>query len=85
MTEQATKQLEETKAELRSRQLGLQEYQSQKQKEAKKFKLTVPFFVKILLALPLIIFFLFGLFFIPYMAFQSMSSASAGKNSSGNK
>ena len=64
------------KIDPKKRQLTLSEYQALQEKEAKKFKLKVPFAVKIVLALPVIIFFLFGLFYIPFLAIKGCSPES---------
>ena len=58
-------------------QLSLNEYHALQEKEAKKFKgIKLPFAVKIILALPLIAIFLFGLFIIPFFAIRGCSNPS---------
>jgi hypothetical protein len=61
-----------------AQQIGLQEYLA-KQAKAKKSKLKIPKAVKYILATPLIIVSLFGIFFIPYMIFMAVTSSSVNE------
>ena len=56
-------------------QFSVNEYKALQAKEAKKFKLTIPLPVKIILSLPLIAIALFGLFYIPFTAYQNATSS----------
>ena len=56
-------------------QLSISEHKALQEKEAKKFKLTIPLPVKIILSLPLIAIALFGVFYIPYTAYQNATSS----------
>ena len=63
------------KLDAEHRQLTVKEYQELQAKEAKKFKLKIPFAVRIILAAPLIVLFLFGIFYIPFLYIKGCSSS----------
>jgi len=71
-TQSATTEKKDTK----NVQLSISEYKALQEKEAKKFKLTIPLPVKIILSLPLIAIALFGVFFIPFTAYQNTAPSS---------
>ena len=57
----------------KKQQLSIAEYKALQEKETKKFKLKIPTIIKIILAIPFVIIFLFGLFYIPYLLIKSFS------------
>ncbi len=58
----------------RNKQLTIEEYRALQEKEAKKAKgVKIPLIVKILLVSPLIAVFLFGIFYIPFVAIKGCS------------
>ena len=62
------------------KQLSWEEYQALKEKEAKKSKgFTIPQPVKVILFIPFILIALFGIFYIPFLAFRSMSAPSTAQ------
>lgn len=79
--EQTKDPKDQKKVDPKDRQLSIAEYQALQAKEAKKFKIKVPLVVKLILALPLFAIFLFGLFYIPFMAIKGCSPDTAEKTS----
>lgn len=74
----ANEQKSEEKKNLdpKNRQLSYAEHQALRAKQAEKAKgFTLPLFAKIILTLPLIAVFLFGLIFIPLMAIRGCNSS----------
>ena len=65
---------DQKKIDPKKQKLSLAEYQTLQAKEAKKFKgIKLPLAVQIILALPLIAIFLFGVFWIPFIAIKGCS------------
>ena len=74
------------KTDPKAKQLSFEEYKALQDKEAKKFKgVKLPFVVKLILASPFILIFLFGIFYVPFLAIKgcaqntTQSSTSAAK------
>ena len=81
MTEEKKIQnLQDLKKNPKDAQLSLKEYKALQEKEAKKFKLSIPLPIKIFLSIPLVVIAIFGLVYIPFTAYQNATadSPSAG-------
>ncbi len=69
------------KLDPKKRQLTIAEYKALQAKEANKFKVQIPMAVKLIMALPLFAIFLFGLFYIPFLAIKGCSPDTTEKSS----
>ncbi len=74
MTTEANPQTGTKKETSRFKQLSMSEYKALQEKEAKKFKFSLPGPVKFILSLPIILLCLFGIVYIPFMAFSGLTS-----------
>ncbi len=71
---------QDSKKNPKDAQLSIKEYKALQEKEAKKFKLSVPLPIKIVLSIPLVVIAIFGIVYIPFTAYQNATadSPSAG-------
>ena len=76
--------IDPNKIDPKKRQLTIAEYKALQAQEANKFKIKIPLVVKLIMALPLFAIFLFGLFYIPFLAIKGCSS-NATESSSPNR
>ena len=79
--EQPKGPIDPNKIDPKKRQLTIAEYKALQAQETNKFKIKIPLVVKLIMALPLFAIFLFGLFYIPFLAIKGCSPDSTESSS----